>query len=80
MRNLLISLVRFYQKNISRLKVPCCRFYPVCSNYAIEALKTHGALKGSVLAFYRILRCNPLGRGGYDPVPPKNIKNRPSDK
>ncbi|MBQ1186142.1 MAG: membrane protein insertion efficiency factor YidD [Clostridia bacterium] len=74
MRNLLISLVRFYQKNISPAKAPCCRFYPVCSSYAIEALKTHGAIKGSLLAIYRILRCSPLCKGGYDPVPPKKHK------
>ncbi|MBQ5910927.1 MAG: membrane protein insertion efficiency factor YidD [Clostridia bacterium] len=74
MRNLLISLVRFYQKHISPQKIPCCRFHPVCSSYAIEALQTHGAIKGSLLAIYRILRCNPLCKGGYDPVPPKKHK------
>ncbi|MBQ8338725.1 MAG: membrane protein insertion efficiency factor YidD [Oscillospiraceae bacterium] len=80
MRNLLIRLVRFYQRNISGRKVPCCRFDPVCSNYAIEALKIHGAFKGSMLAIYRVLRCSPLCKGGYDPVPPRKTKNRPSDK
>lgn len=79
MRKLLIRLVRFYQKNISPTKMPCCRFHPTCSVYAIEALEEHGAVKGTFLAIYRILRCNPLCKGGYDPVPLKNQKNRPSD-
>lgn len=79
MRSILIRLVKFYQKNISPTKLPCCRFYPTCSVYAIEALREHGAVKGAFLAICRILRCNPLCKGGYDPVPLKNKKNRPSD-
>lgn len=71
----LIALVRTYQKFIS----PAiggrhrCRFFPRCSDYAIEALGTHGTLKGSLLAARRILKCNPLFRGGYDPVSPSVI-------
>ncbi|MBQ1961798.1 MAG: membrane protein insertion efficiency factor YidD [Clostridia bacterium] len=74
MSKLLIAAIRFYQKNISPAKLPCCRFTPSCSAYAIEAIRIHGCLKGTVLAFWRILRCNPLCRGGYDPVPEKKKK------
>ena len=65
----LIWLVRFYQLCISPLKPPCCRFTPTCSAYAIEALRKHGPIKGLLLAIWRILRCNPWGGSGYDPVP-----------
>lgn len=70
-RTWLIGLVRFYQRHISSKSAPCCRFTPSCSAYAIEALQKHGALLGSGLALWRILRCNPLCKGGYDPVPDK---------
>ena len=69
MKRLLIRLVRFYQKGISPLKPPCCKYIPTCSQYAVEALERFGALKGTALAVWRILRCNPFSRGGYDPVP-----------
>lgn len=69
MKKLLIWLVKYYQVYISPRKPGCCRFYPTCSQYAIEALKLHGAFKGSLLAVGRILRCNPFFKGGYDPVP-----------
>ncbi len=65
----LIALIRFYQKAISPLKGPTCRFYPTCSSYAIEAINKHGAFKGGILATKRILKCHPLHEGGYDPVP-----------
>lgn len=65
----LIALVRFYQVCISPLKPACCRFTPTCSQYAIEALRKHGPIKGLLLAIWRILRCNPWGGSGYDPVP-----------
>ena len=68
MKKILISLIRFYKKFISPLKKPCCRFYPSCSVYAIEAISKHGAIKGSFMATKRILRCNPFCKGGYDPV------------
>lgn len=75
MKKLLINLVRFYQKNISPVKrTPCCRFYPTCSAYAIKALEIHGAFKGSFLAIWRLLRCNPICKGGFDPVPEKQTK------
>jgi len=68
MARILVGLIKAYQK-ISRLFVPsCCRFYPSCSNYAIEAIKKHGAGRGAFLALKRIARCSPLSRGGYDPV------------
>lgn len=71
MSKLLIGLIRFYQKNISPLKISCCRFTPTCSAYAIEAIQVHGAFKGALLSIYRVLRCNPFCKGGYDPVPEK---------
>ncbi len=71
MGKLLIALIKFYRKCISPLKLPCCRFTPTCSQYAIEAITVHGAFKGALLAIWRVLRCNPLCKGGYDPVPPK---------
>ncbi|MBP5619536.1 MAG: membrane protein insertion efficiency factor YidD [Bacteroidaceae bacterium] len=66
---LLIQPIRFYQKFISPLTPPSCRFTPTCSQYAIEALRKHGPIKGLGLAIWRILRCNPWGGSGYDPVP-----------
>ena len=69
MKRFLIALVRGYKKYISPLLPPSCRFTPTCSEYAMEALQKHGAWKGSLLAIWRILRCNPFGKGGYDPVP-----------
>ena len=64
-----IILVRFYQLCISPLKPPSCRFTPTCSQYAIEALRKHGAIKGLYLTIRRLLRCHPWGGSGYDPVP-----------
>lgn len=69
MKRLVIGLVRFYQKHISPLKAPCCRFYPTCSSYTLQAVEHFGVWKGCWLGFWRILRCNPLFRGGVDPVP-----------
>lgn len=69
-----IYLVKFYQKFISPLKPPCCRFRPTCSSYAIEAFKEWGLIIGLILTVWRILRCNPFSRGGYDPVPKRKRK------
>jgi putative membrane protein insertion efficiency factor len=69
-----IFLVRFYQKFISPLKPPCCRFRPTCSSYAIEAFKEWGFIIGFALTVWRILRCNPFSKGGYDPVPKRKRK------
>lgn len=66
-----ILLIHGYQKFISPLLGARCRFRPTCSQYALEALRTHGLFKGLVLSVWRILRCNPFGKCGYDPVPPK---------
>ena len=74
MKRVIIFLIRLYQKHISPYKKPCCRFYPSCSAYAIEALEKKGVVKGSFMALWRILRCNPFGKGGYDPV--ENDHNR----
>lgn len=68
MKEFLVFLVKFYRKNISPLKRPCCRFYPSCSQYALEALEKYGVLKGGFMSIKRILRCNPFNEGGYDPV------------
>ncbi|MCD8048809.1 MAG: membrane protein insertion efficiency factor YidD [Clostridia bacterium] len=68
MKKIIISLIRFYQKHISPLKKPCCRFIPTCSAYAIEAVEKYGAIKGGAMALWRIMRCNPFSKGGYDPV------------
>ncbi len=69
MKKILIFLVKCYRRYISPLKRPCCRFYPTCSQYALEALTKYGALKGSWLALRRILKCHPWHEGGIDPVP-----------
>ena len=71
MRRLLIWLIRFYQRAISPLTPPCCKYTPVCSVYGIQAISRFGALKGTAMTVWRILRCNPFASGGYDPVPEK---------
>lgn len=68
MKKALIFFIKIYRKYISPLKKPCCRFYPTCSVYAIDAINKYGAVKGSFIATKRILRCNPFCKGGYDPV------------
>lgn len=65
----LVALVRFYQRYISPLTPPTCRYSPTCSQYTVEALQKHGLLKGGWLALKRIASCNPWGGSGYDPVP-----------
>ena len=74
MKWLLIKIIRLYQKIPSNIHA-YCRHYPTCSEYAIEAIKTYGSFKGSVMAVKRIVRCNPLGTKGYDPVRIKGVKN-----
>ena len=68
MKTILIKLIRFYQKYISPLKSTRCPYIPTCSQYGLEAIEKYGAVKGCLLAGWRILRCNPFSRGGYDPV------------
>ena len=74
MKHLMIWLIGLYRKFISPLKPPCCRFTPTCSAYAIEAFQKRGFFAGLILTVWRILRCNPFGRGGYDPVPERGFK------
>lgn len=69
LKRLLIFPIRFYQRSISPLFPPACRFTPTCSQYAIEAIEKHGPVKGLWLAIKRISRCHPWGGSGYDPVP-----------
>lgn len=76
MKKLFLSIIRFYRKHISPHLPAMCRYYPTCSCYAIEAIETHGAFRGFLLALWRVLRCNPLSKGGYDPVPPKRGKKK----
>jgi putative membrane protein insertion efficiency factor len=64
----MINIIKLYQKLISPMFPPSCRFYPTCSEYAVQAITKHGALKGSGKAAWRILRCNPFNKGGFDPV------------
>ncbi|MBH0112184.1 membrane protein insertion efficiency factor YidD [Novosphingobium sp. YJ-S2-02] len=65
----MIAIARGWQLGPSRIMPPTCRFSPSCSQYAIEAVRTHGAIKGGCLALWRLLRCQPWGGHGYDPVP-----------
>lgn len=71
MKKLFILIIKFYQKNISPLFPPSCRYYPTCSVYTIGCINRFGAFRGSILGFLRILRCNPLFKGGVDHVPEK---------
>lgn len=67
-RKILISLIKFYRKKISPLNPPKCKYIPTCSQYAIDAIEKYGAIKGTLLAIWRVLRCNPFSKGGFDPV------------
>ncbi len=71
MKKILLKLIRFYQTSISVHTAPKCKYYPTCSQYTYEAIEIYGALKGTMMGLWRILRCNPWSRGGYDPVPEK---------
>lgn len=82
MKRLCLRLIRFYKKNISPALPPCCRFLPTCSEYAYEAIERFGVFRGILLGLWRLLRCNPFSKGGYDPVPqswpPRRKKNEAS--
>ena len=78
MKKLLLSLIRFYRRSISPLFPPRCRFVPTCSEYAMQALAVHGFFKGTLLTVWRLLRCQPLAKFGYDPVPEKGKWVNPS--
>ena len=69
MKNIIITLIKFYQKYLSPLKQTKCPYIPTCSQYGLEAVEKYGVIKGCLLAIWRILRCNPFSKGGYDPVP-----------
>ncbi|HZK29135.1 MAG TPA: membrane protein insertion efficiency factor YidD [Clostridia bacterium] len=73
----LLHMISFYQRYLSAGHPACCRFSPTCSAYAAEAIQRHGALKGTGLAVWRILRCHPFCKGGYDPVPEKKTNKNP---
>lgn len=77
MKHFFIFLINIYKNYISPLFPPSCRYQPTCSQYAVDAIKTHGAFYGLWLAIKRVLSCHPLSKGGYDPVPQakKEIKN-----
>ena len=72
----LVVLIRLYQKIRPSSTRGCCKYIPTCSQYGIEAVERFGCIKGGLLAVWRILRCNPFSRGGYDPVPEKKQKNK----
>lgn len=71
---MVLSLIGWYQKEISPHRPPTCKYVPTCSQYAKEAVEEYGALKGTAMAFWRFLRCNPFSKGGYDPVVKKKEK------
>ena len=77
MKRICISMIRFYQKHISPALPPCCRYMPTCSQYAIEAIEKRGVFVGIFLAVKRLLRCNPWGGSGFDPVPERRRKKIP---
>ncbi|HED52894.1 MAG TPA: membrane protein insertion efficiency factor YidD [Phycisphaerales bacterium] len=76
----LIGLVRLYQVTLSPMVGGQCRYSPTCSEFAIEALREYGPIRGSWMAVRRILRCHPLARGGYDPVPPARRDPDPPER
>ncbi len=80
MKKLIIILIRAYQKYLSPMKTTKCPYCPTCSKYGLIAVEKHGAFKGSILAMWRILRCNPFSHGGYDPVPDTFYLKRPFSK
>ena len=71
MKKLLLKLILFYRRYLSPLKSTKCPYYPSCSQYGLEAVERFGFVKGSFLIIWRILRCNPFSKGGYDPIPLK---------
>jgi putative membrane protein insertion efficiency factor len=77
MRALLLLPIRFYQRFISPAIPNRCKYYPSCSQYAVDAIRAHGPARGVVLAGWRLLRCNPWSHGGYDPVSDQTVFKRP---
>lgn len=80
MKHVMIWLIRLYQRFISPIKPRSCRYTPTCSAYAIEAFRKRGFFVGFALTVWRLLRCNPFSKGGYDPVPERKRKTRRTDK
>ncbi len=78
-RALLLLLIRAYRRVVSPFYGQVCKYHPSCSAYALDAVETHGAARGSLLAGWRVLRCNPFSHGGYDPVPPAGRWRTPAD-
>lgn len=76
MKKILLIFIKFYQKAISPMFPPSCRFHPTCSHYGVEAIETHGAIKGLWLTLVRISKCHPFHKGGFDPVPEKKRKRK----
>lgn len=79
MKKIFLKLIRFYQVCISPRTSPKCKYYPTCSQYGYEAVERFGALKGGAMTVWRILRCNPFSKGGYDPVPEKMTRTDRKD-
>lgn len=77
MKMLFIYFIKFYRKYLSPLKSTKCPYFPSCSQYGLEAVEKYGAVRGGLLSIWRILRCNPFSKGGYDPVP--SINNNSND-
>lgn len=75
MKTVLIFFIRIYQKTLSRLLPECCRFYPTCSHYMVEAIQKKGVIRGVLKGTWRVMRCCPLCEGGYDPVDGLQTKN-----
>jgi len=73
LKTLLLALLRGYKWALSPFLPPACRYVPTCSDYAAEAIERHGAFRGSAMAIWRVLRCHPFVRGGYDPVPMNHV-------
>lgn len=69
MKRFMLACIRFYRRYISPNKRPCCKYFPSCSKYGLTAIERYGAVKGGTMTAWRLLRCNPFSKGGYDPVP-----------
>jgi putative membrane protein insertion efficiency factor len=75
MKTVLEQILKAYKRLVSPLLPPACRYVPTCSEYAAEAVARHGVVRGTMLACWRLLRCNPLAHGGFDPVPKKKLES-----
>ena len=71
MKYIFLGIIKLYRLTLSKILPPCCRYYPSCSEYGLTAIRRFGAVKGGYLTLWRIMRCNPFGAGGIDPVPQK---------